>query len=99
MTRPFYCEYIRHALRFYSRHLDQTQFKSEADKSNWLACKEVLGDLSENDRSIIISIYSGFDTLSDNIYEVAQRRNINQSVIWDLTKEVERKIARKRGLL
>lgn len=99
MNRPFYSEYVRHALRFYTRNLARPSFKSDVDKNNWYACANSLRGFSEKDRDIIIAVYGAYDTLSDNVYETAQKLNINQSVIWDLMKDVEHKIARRRGLI
>ena len=99
MNRPFYSEYVRHCLRFYTRNRTLPTFKSEADKDNWYACATVLKGCTDRDRDIIFEVYSGFDTLADNVYEVSKKYDIEQSVIWDLMKAIERKIARRRGLL
>lgn len=99
MNRPFYSEYVRHCLRFYTRNLHQSRFKSEVDRNNWLACADVMVDYNDRDRDILTLVYGSFDTLSDNVYETAKKYGINQNIIWDMMKEFERKIARKRGLL
>ena len=99
MNRPFYSEYVRHCLRFYTRNRALPNFKSEADKNNWYACATVLKGYSDRDCDIIFEVYSGFDTLADNVYEVSKKYGINQNVIWDMMKDVERRIARRRGLL
>jgi hypothetical protein len=99
MNRPFYSEYVRHALRFYTRNLKQAHFKSEADKNNWYACANTLKGYSDTERDILVEVYSGFDTLSDNVYTTARKHGINQSIIWDMMKDVERKIAKRRGLM
>lgn len=99
MTKSYYTEYVRHALRFYTRNLLMSRFKSEADKDNWYACANVIKAYSDQNRDIIIKVYSGYDTLSDNVFEAARRYNVNQSVVWDLMKEVEHKIAKRRGLI
>ena len=99
MNRPFYSEYVRHCLRFYSRNLELRQFKSDIDKDNWLSCENVLKSYSERDRDIIVSVYGNFDTLADNVYEVAKKYSINQAIIWDMLKDVERKVAKRRRLL
>lgn len=95
----FYTDYARHCLRFYTRNLNASRFKSEVDKRNWLACVSAFKAYSERDRNILVSVYSNFDTLADNVYEAAKKYNINQSLIWDMMKDIERKIAKKRGLL
>ena len=100
MNRPFYSEYVRHALRFYTRNrLPKPEFKSEADRNNWYACATVLKGCTDRDRDILIEVQSGFDTLSDNVYEVSKKYNIEQAVIWDMMKDIERKIAKRRGLM
>ncbi len=99
MNRPFYSDYVRHALRFYTRNLSRRSFKSEVDKNNWIACENIIREYSDRDRDIIALVYGGFDTLADNVYETAKKYSINQAIIWDMMKDVERKIARKRGLL
>ena len=99
MNRPFYSEYVRHCLRFYTRNRTLPNFKSEADKNNWYACATVLKGCTDRDRDIIFEVYSAYDTLADNVYEVSKKHNIDQAVIWDLMKSIERKIARRRGLI
>lgn len=100
MNRPFYSEYVRHCLRFYTRNLCPPRFfKSEADKTNWFACASVLKGYSDKDRDILVAVYGGYDTLPDNVYETAKKHNIDQNMIWDMMKDVERKIARRRGLM
>ena len=47
MNKPFYSDYVRHAMRFYSRNLSQPQFKNEVDKLNWLACDKTIKEYSE----------------------------------------------------
>lgn len=99
MTRHYYSEYIRHCLRFYTRNLAQPHFKSKADENNWYACASVLKGYSDKDRDMIIAVYSAYDTIPDNVYETAKKYNIDQMIIWDLMKETERKIAKRRGLM
>ena len=99
MNKPFYSDYVRHCLRFYSRNLQQPRFKSEVDRNNWFACANIIIGYSDRDRDILTTVYGSFDTLSDNVYEVAKKYSMNQAIIWDMMKDVERKIARKRGLL
>ena len=99
MNRPFYSEYVRHCLRFYARNLEIRHFNTEVDKNNWWACDKVIKEYSDTDRIIIIEVYSGYDTLADNVYETAKKHCINQNIIWDMMKDLERKIAKRRGLL
>lgn len=99
MTRPFYSDYVRHALRFYTRNLKPLSFKSQSDMDNWKACHTALKDCSDRDRDILVTVYSSYDTLADSVYETAIEYGIDQNLIWDLMKDYERKIAKCRGLI
>ena len=100
MSRPFYSEYVKHALRFYSRNIDKpTKFRSDADKANWLSCYGAIRHYPLVEQNILIAVYSGFDTLPDEVYNASKKYNVDQNIIWDLMKEVERKVALNRGLI
>lgn len=99
MNRPFYSEYVRHCMRYYSRNTDKPRFNTEVDRNNWYACHNAIERYSDRDKDILILIYSMRDTLADNVYEVAKQFRIDQNVIWDMLKEFEHSIAKKRGLI
>jgi hypothetical protein len=86
-------------MRFYSRNPVVARFKTDVDKTNWYACHRVIENYSDKDIAILIRVYGGYDTLSDNVYEVAKQSNIDQNIIWELVKEFERAVAKKRGLI
>lgn len=98
MSRTFYSEYVNHCLRFYARH-ENPKFRSDADKHNWKACDNALKSFSDNDREMLLYIYREGDTVPDNIYQLAKERNVSQDSLWKLVNEIERKVAKKRGLL
>ena len=98
MNRPCYTDYVRHAMRFYSRYLDKSCFKNEVDKSNWYACHNVLKSYPERYQEILVYVYGAYDTLGDNVYIIANQFQINQNIIWDMMREFERKVAIERGL-
>lgn len=99
MNRTFYSDYVRHCLRFYSRNPIKPHFNTKADEENWYACHRALERYSERDKGIIIRVFALHDTLADNVYEVAKAYDIDQNIIWDMLKEFERVVARKRGLI
>ena len=99
MNRPYYSEYVRHCARFYARNIHKPPFKTEVDKNNWYACHKAIERYSDRDRLIILQVYGWYDTIADNVYEVAKRCQIDQNVIWDLLKDIERDVAKRRGLL
>ena len=100
MNRPFYSEYVRHCMRYYARnHIDKPRFKTEVDKNNWYSCNRAIEPYSDRDKDILLRVYGLYDTLADNVYEVAKIYNIDQNIIWDMLKDFERSIAKKRGLI
>lgn len=98
MSRSFYSEYVNHCMRFYARH-PKAKFHSEADKHNWAACEDALNTFSDSDREMLLTIYREGDTIPDNIYQMAKSKSVSQDGIWKLVNELERKIAKRRGLL
>lgn len=98
MNKPCYTEYVRHAMRFYSRYLNWTHFKSKVDELNWFACHRAIADYSIRDKDILVYVYGEFDTIPDNVYAIANKYHIHQNIIWDMMKDFERKVAVERGL-
>lgn len=104
MSRPFYSEYVRHALRYYARNYSTSveghpPFKTDVDKCNWMSCHSVIQKYPLKEKNILVSVYGGFDTLADEVYGVSKRYSINQNEIWDLMKDAEKRIATRRGLI
>ena len=100
MSKKFYTDYVRHTLRFYSRNIDKpSEFKTEVDKTNWLSCHGAIKKYHPKEQSILISVYSGYDTLADEVYNASKRHHVDQNIIWDMMKDVEHKVARNRGLI
>lgn len=98
MSRAFYSDYVNHCLRFYARH-PNPKFKSDADKHNWAACDSALKGFSDSDRDMLLTIYREGDIIPDNVYQMAKACGIKQDGIWKLVGELERKVAKRRGLL
>jgi hypothetical protein len=74
-------------------------YNSRTDCQNWLSVNNILIQLSEVDRNMILDIYSRSDTIPDNIYQISKERNINQNEIWTLISKVSKEIAKERGLI
>lgn len=91
-------DYAKHAMRFYSRHLDAHHFANKVAESNWNACDNVIKTYSDRDRDILIYVYGSFDTVGDNVYAMSKKHQIHQNIIWDMMKEFECKVAVERGL-
>lgn len=102
MSRPYYSEYVRHALRFYARtcmHDTIPAFKTESDELNWCACNRVLQDYDPKTKDILLTVYAGYDTLPDEVYNASKKFKMQQNHIWDDMKVLEREVATKRGLI
>lgn len=96
--KTFYSEYVQHCMRFYARHPHPT-FRSEADKLNWKACESAVKTFNRGEKDIIMTVYREGDTIPDNVYTVSIDLGIKQDIIWKLINELERKVAKRRGLL
>ena len=99
MNKPFYQDYVRHALRFYTRNLKLATFKSGVDRENWLSCHHVIQLYSDRDKDILSYVYGSYDTLADNVYTMSKKYSMNQNIIWDMMKDFEHNIAIERGLI
>lgn len=102
--KPYYSEYVRHCLRYYIKTLDDGNgghpiFKNEVDKANWSVCDGVLKNYSEDALDMVAYIYRPGDTIPDKIYELAKSKGVHQDTIWSLVNNLERKIAKRRGLI
>ena len=91
-------DYAKHAMRFYSRHLNAHHFTNKVAESNWNACNNVIQAYSDRDKDILIYVYGSLDTVGDNVFVMSKKYQINQNIIWDMMKEFERKVAVERGL-
>ena len=96
--RTFYSEYVQHCMRFYARH-PSPKFRSDADKQNWKACESALDSFTDKEKELLMIIYSEGDTIADNVYQLAKARNMKQDTIWKMVNELEKKVAKRRGLI
>jgi hypothetical protein len=51
------------------------------------------------EKDIILTVYREGDTIPDNIYTASKARNITQDYVWALVKNLEARVAKRRGLL
>lgn len=98
MSKPVYADYTNYMLRFYCKTC-RVDLSDPIDKLNWLVVDKVLHRLPEEDRNVIIDVYSKNDTLSDNIYTTSKERKINQDKIWIIVSKVTNLIAKERLLI
>ena len=48
---------------------------------------------------MIVAVYANGDTISDSVYQAAKKFKVKQDVIWNLLNDLERKVAKRRGLM
>ena len=48
---------------------------------------------------MLLYIYREGDTIPDNVYQIAKAKGLRQDSVWKLVNELERKVAKRRGLL
>ena len=76
MNKPFYTDYVRHALRFYTRNLSlYPPFKKRADMENWLACDGVVKDY-EMAKKYSINQNIIWDMMKEFERKIAIKRNL-----------------------
>ena len=98
MSKPVYADYTNYMLRFYCKTC-RVDLIDPIDKLNWAVVDKVLRRLPEEDRNVIMDVYSKNDTLSDNIYTASKERKINQDKIWIIVSKVTNQIAKERMLV
>lgn len=98
MAKTYYSEYVNHCLRFYVRN-PVVKFHSASDKHNWEACEDAFKGFTNDEKELLTSIYKNGDTIADSVYELSKERGISQDRIWKLINALERKVAKRRGLL
>jgi hypothetical protein len=64
-----------------------------------MACRDVLNNFSDNDMDTISQIYRPGDTIPDKIYMLSKIKRVPQDTIWSLINNIERRVAKKRGLI
>ena len=96
--KSFYSDYAEHCMRFYSRY-PHPKFRNFVDKQNWNACDYAIKLFTNDEQIILMRVYSEGDTIPDNVYHIAKEKDMQQDRIWNLVNELERKVAKRRGLL
>lgn len=102
--KPFYTDYVRHALRFYARHgaeLGGTPtFRREVDRLNWTACDAAVRSLSDEEKRTVLRVFGADgNELERSVTTIAQERGVTVNALWALVRGVERLVAVHRGLI
>ena len=102
--RPHYAEYVKHAMRFYAKSRinassEQPRFKTEADKKNWNACHTALNTYSDEEREMLVTLYSDTHPIPEAIRQLANKHKVEANHLWNMVNDLEKKVAKRRGLI
>ncbi len=102
--RTHYAEYVKHALRFYTKSRmnassEQPHFKTEADKKNWVACQSALNTYSDEERDMFMTLYTIVSPFPEAVKMAAKDCHMEQNHVWSLANDLEKKVAKRRGLI
>lgn len=98
MPKPYYADYINHAIRQYVQKpiADSGDY---IDVRNRYVVKTVLLGLTIEEKDAILEVYRRRDTMEDNVYSVARERKIDQDKIWTMLSRVTKMIAKELKLI
>lgn len=101
MSKPYYEEYAKHALRFYARHPVLKVKGSNLSRSeieNWQVCDDVFKALEDTERELVTAVFRSKGYIADKVYELSCQKHISENYIWRLLAHVTRSFAERRGL-
>lgn len=102
MGKPCYEEYANHAMRFYTRNLALNLSKpglTKTDVANWNACNDAIQTFSQQEQTIIMSVYKSKCIMTDAVHAMAGQLHMSEGVIWQLLGRFSKEFAKKRGLI
>lgn len=102
MSRTFYSDYVSHCLRTYFAVSKKDVLQERiprVEKNNWVSCYNVLKDYDQEHIQLLKVLYCSEGYLPDIINSLHREKGIPQNTVWNFISGVERKIAKKRGLI
>lgn len=104
MRKEHYTDYVKHALRYYIRttqknSVERPCFRTEADHRNWVAVEAALNDYTSFERRMFYTLYSSKEALPYAVNQYAMRYSMDIDRIWRMITEIERNVAKRRGLI
>lgn len=98
--KTYYTDYAVFAWRWFLAHpeADDAIKSRPCHIANWNACKLVWDKLNEIERAFLREVYTGKDTIPDNVYELSRHSGTSQDDIWKILRGCEARFARERGL-
>lgn len=97
--KPYYEDYITHAMRYYISHRTPGDHKSPADAANWEACDAAIKDSPTYQVAIIADVYTNKGLLREAVKKTAEERKLNEDYVWKIVHQFNRSAAHHRNLL
>lgn len=100
-TKCYYTDYVNHMIRFYMTTPDtlSTDGKRGADISNWLAVQSAMRNVKEEDRVLLLDVYSRDYRLPRAVEKYCQEKGADERDVWRVITKILSMIARQRGLI
>lgn len=102
MAKAYYTDYASHAMRYFARNQDKLgnmHFRSNAEMMDWNACIQTMGSFDNDQKSILLELYCGWQSFPENVARVSKERGIAQSTIWAWNNDLLEVFAKNRGLI
>lgn len=96
--KSFYTDYVNHCLRYYARNPSPT-FRSCVERDNWVACDKAFDLLDTRLRPVLMAMYLDKTPVSDNVMRYAKTIGTTPNHIWKVVSNLEKEVAKARGLL
>lgn len=98
MSKVTYKDFSNFMLRYYFK-VTEADFKTNADKLNWEAAAEAVGELDEKDKTVITQVFGNCTPLQQNVSACRKKTGVGEPEIWNIIKRVLQRVAELRGLI
>lgn len=102
MSKPFYEDYVNHAMRFFARNPAINMRKpglKNTDIQNWTVCNDVLNTFPAPEQTIILSVYKSKCSMPDSVRSIAGQLGMSEDSVWKILNRFSREFAKRRGLI
>lgn len=98
--KPYYADYVNHMLRFYCRNMNIENFRNQCDERNWWACYNVIECLPEDERQIVINVFTErCENMLTAVQDTAATTGLPVSRVWAVLNAASAKVAKEARLI
>lgn len=101
MSKPYYEDYAKHAMRFYARtpvlSMNKPGLKL-VDIQNWNACNDTIRTFSAHDQAIILGVFRSKCAIDDAVNCISTQFKVAPGYVWQLLNSFSKEFAKNRGL-